>query len=132
MPTASPGVFKACQTEKFTTYNYISWVSLDSIIFEMEASYLNDLRGTAFLPLFMRMMGSKIGKNVCMLGICGASRWHVWGWGFTWRCFAQWRGLMRNASSRSVLVQVAPGGPPKPHFTSIPPPPHTHTTPHPI
>lgn len=42
------GKFKPGITPKFTSWKYVSWVALDSIIFEMEISWLNDIRGTAF------------------------------------------------------------------------------------
>jgi acyl carrier protein/serine acetyltransferase len=42
------GRFKPGPTPKFTTWKYVSWVALDSIIFEMEMAWLNDIRGTAF------------------------------------------------------------------------------------
>ena len=42
------GKFKPGPTPKFTSWKYVSWVSLDAIIFEMEMAWLNDIRGTAF------------------------------------------------------------------------------------
>ena len=42
------GRFQPGPTEKFTSWKYVRWVALDSIIFEMEMAWLNDIRGTAF------------------------------------------------------------------------------------
>ena len=42
------GRFKAGPTPKFTTWKYISWVAMDAIVFALEMSWLNDIRGTAF------------------------------------------------------------------------------------
>jgi len=47
---------------------YAIWIAFEAVLFDADQLFLQSLCGTAFLSVWYRLMGARVGSNVCIMG----------------------------------------------------------------
>ncbi|CAE7194287.1 GLO5 [Symbiodinium sp. KB8] len=49
-------------------FRYVIWIAFEAVLFDADVFFLQSLCGTTFLAIWYRLMGARVGSNVCIMG----------------------------------------------------------------
>jgi len=49
-------------------FRYVIWIAFEAVLFDADVFFLQSLCGTTFLAVWYRIMGARVGSNVCIMG----------------------------------------------------------------